>query len=324
MGRPAGNPPLLGRNPLKFLTTIGETLVEIMADTTGHGFAEPQPLTGAFPSGAPAIFAVQAARLGQPAALISAVGRDDFGRLNLDRLTADGVDTSAVALHPDLPTGTAFVRYRPDGNRDFVFNIRHSAAGATRLTPAAMAVLSRTDHLHVMGTSLFSPDLLQANLAAIDIVKGQGGTVSFDPNLRPELLGAPGMADTMRHILRQTDLYLPSGPELTLLTAAQTAPEAVAELLTLGPRVIVHKKGGAGASYHDPARTLHQPAFPVSEVDPTGAGDCFGATFVSLWLRRTDAAQALRLAAAAGALAVTQRGPMEGAAPLARITALAG
>ncbi len=236
---------------------------------------------------------------------------------------SDGVDTTAIATHPDLPTGTAFVRYRPDGNRDFVFNIRHSATGTTSLTPAAMALLDTTDHLHVMGTSLFSDSLLHANLTAIDRVKSRGGTVSFDPNLRPEILGAPGMLAAMTRILSLSDLYLPSGPELTLLTRAQTEAEAINELLTLGPKAVILKRGAGGASYHDATQTLHQPAFAVTELDPTGAGDCFGATFVTLWLRGAPPAKALRLAAAAGALAVTKRGPMEGAATLAQITALA-
>ena len=308
---------------MKQVTTIGEILVEIMADTTGHGFPGPVSLTGPFPSGAPAIFAAQAARLGQPVALISCVGDDDFGRLNLSRLAADGVDTAAIAVHSDLPTGTAFVRYRPDGMRDFVFNIRHSAAGATTLDAAARAVLGRTDHLHIMGTALFSPGLLQANLTALDQIKVQGGTVSFDPNLRPELLSAPGLAEAMAHILSSCDLVLPSGPELTLLTRAQDPPGAVAELLSRGPKVVVHKHGAGGASLHTATGPLHQPAFAVTEVDPTGAGDCFGATFVSLWLRGADPSTALRLAAAAGALAVTRRGPMEGAGTLADIEALA-
>ena len=308
---------------MKKITVIGEILVEIMADHPGHGFLEPIALTGPYPSGAPAIFAAQAARLGQPCAMISAIGRDDFGQINLNRLAADGVDTSAIAIHPDLPTGTAFVRYRPNGARDFVFNIRHSACGATTLDPAAHAVLATTDHLHVMGTSLFSPGLLQANLAAVANVKSRGGTISFDPNLRPELLAAPGMADAMALILSQTDVFLPSGPELTLLTAAKADTVAMAELLQRGPRVIVHKRGAGGAAYFDADRTFHQPGFAVTEVDPTGAGDCFGAAFVSLWLRDENPAQALRLAAAAGALAVTRRGPMEGAGTLAEITAFA-
>ena len=111
--------------------TIGEILVEIMATEPGDGFLAPIPLVGPFPSGAPAIFIDQVAKLGQPCGMIACVGADDFGRVNLDRLARDGVDTSAIAVHPELPTGSAFVRYRTDGSRDFVYNIRHSAAGAT-------------------------------------------------------------------------------------------------------------------------------------------------------------------------------------------------
>ncbi len=308
---------------MKKIAVIGESLVEIMADQPGHGFLTPLALTGPYPSGAPAIFAAQAARLGQPVALISTVGRDDFGTLQIARLAADGVDTTAIAVHPDLPTGTAFVRYRPDGSRDFVFNIRHSASGATTLDAAAITILAATDHLHVMGTALFSPALLDANLTAIDIVRARGGTVSFDPNLRREILDAPGMRAALTRIVTLCDLYLPSGPELTLLTTAQTEAPALAEILTLGPRAIVLKRGAGGATYHDPTQTLHHPAFTVTEVDPTGAGDCFGAAFVTFWLRGLPPAQCLILACAAGALAVTQRGPMQGAGTLAEVEALA-
>ena len=124
---------------MKKIITIGEILVEIMATEPGDGFLEPIALVGPFPSGAPAIFIDQAAKLGQPCGMIGCVGDDDFGRVNLDRLRADGVDVSAIVVHPELPTGTAFVRYRADGNRDFVFNIRHSAAGAHRRDPRGRA-----------------------------------------------------------------------------------------------------------------------------------------------------------------------------------------
>ena len=125
------------------LITVGEILVEIMATTVGTGFREPQGLVGPFPSGAPAIFIDQAARLGARCAMIGAVGDDDFGRVNLDRLSADGVDVSAIAVHPGVATGSAFVRYRADGSRDFVFNIRHSASGLIALTPEAERVVAR-------------------------------------------------------------------------------------------------------------------------------------------------------------------------------------
>src|SRR5450755_1655515 len=99
------------------LVTVGEILVEIMATSIGNGFRETQGLIGPYPSGAPAIFMDQAARLGARCAMIGAVGDDDFGRVNLDRLSRDGVDVSAIAVHPGIATGSAFVRYRADGAR---------------------------------------------------------------------------------------------------------------------------------------------------------------------------------------------------------------
>jgi sugar/nucleoside kinase (ribokinase family) len=306
---------------MKSILTIGEILVEIMATEKGDGFLEPVNLVGPFPSGAPAIFIDQAAKFGQPAAIIGCVGNDDFGRLNLDRLRRDGVDVEGVRIDPETATGSAFVRYRADGSRAFVYNIKHSASGAIALDDAARAILNRSDHLHVMGTALFSPRIVEVVLGAAAAIKARGGTISFDPNLRPEILNLPGLRRACETLFRRCDVFLPSGVELYLFTDAKEEKAAVAEILGQGVRAIVHKRGAEGASYFDSATCLTQPGFKVEEVDPTGAGDCFGATFVSCWLRNMPAAQCLAYAAASGALAVTRQGPMEGAASQAELDA---
>jgi tagatose kinase len=299
---------------MKSILTIGEILVEIMATGKGEGFLEPVSLVGPFPSGAPAIFIDQAARFGQPAAIISCVGDDDFGRVNLDRLRGDGVNVEGVRIDPEMATGSAFVRYRPDGSRSFVFNIKHSASGQLALDQAARAVLDRSDHLHVMGTALFSPRVIDVVLASVEAIRARGGTISFDPNLRPEILNLPGLREACETLFRRCDLYLPSDGELYLFTKAKEENAAIAEILDQGVRSIVHKRGSNGACYFDATTHLQQPAFQVDEVDPTGAGDCFGATFVSCWLRNMSPSRCLAYAAASGALAVTRQGPMEGAA----------
>ena len=304
------------------IVAIGEILVEIMADAPGSGFLEPIALRGPFPSGAPAIFASQVARLGTASAIVGCVGRDDFGRMNIERLAADGADVSAIVVDPELPTGTAFVRYRPDGTRDFVFNIRHSASGRTRLAEAARAVLGRAAHLHVMGSSLISAAMIEAVREAVTIVRAAGGTISFDPNLRREIIDTPGMREALGWMLRRADVFLPSGEELTLLTAARDARGAVDEILGLGPQMIVVKQGAAGAACHDREATWRIAAFPAREIDPTGAGDCFGAAFVAGRILGRSVAESLGLAAAAGAHAVEHRGPMEGAAGLAALEAV--
>jgi sugar/nucleoside kinase (ribokinase family) len=306
---------------MKSVLAIGEILVEIMATERGDGFLGPIKLIGPFPSGAPAIFIDQAARFGQPAAMIGCVGDDDFGRVNLDRLRGDGVDVSGVRIDPEAATGSAFVRYRSDGSRAFVFNIKQSASSLMALDAASRAVLERSDHLHVMGTALFSPKVVDIVLRAAESIKARGGTISFDPNLRPEILNLPGLREACETLFRRCDVFLPSGVELYLFTAAKEEKNAVAEILGHGVRAIVHKRGAEGASYFDAKTHLTQPGFEVEEVDPTGAGDCFSATFVSSWLRDMPPAHCLAYAAASGALAVTRQGPMEGATSEAELNA---
>ncbi len=304
------------------IVTLGEILVEIMADAPGEGFRQAIALTGPFPSGAPAIYISQVARMGAAAGIISAVGADDFGQVNLERLVADGVDVSAVTVDAERPTGSAFVRYRGDGTRDFVFNIAHSACASIAMGPAAEALLGRARHLHVVGTSLSSVPMQAMALAAAGQVKAQGGTVSFDPNLRKEVLGQKGLAETVAAMLGLADVFLPSGEELYIGCAGRET--AVAEHLARGIKAVVWKQGADGASYFDADGRLDQAAFVVTEVDPTGAGDCFAGAFTALWCEGAAPAHALRFAAAAGALAVTKRGPMEGAGWAAKVAALAG
>jgi sugar/nucleoside kinase (ribokinase family) len=302
------------------IVTLGEILVEIMAVELDQGFLEPGRLVGPFASGAPAIFIDQVGRLGQPCGMIGCVGDDDFGRLNTRRLAADGVDVSAIEIHADRVTGSAFVAYHADGSRDFVYNMKHAACGHTRLTDPAMALLAGSDHFHVMGSSLFSAEIVAEMRRAVGIIKAKGGTVSFDPNIRKEFLDRPGMRDALRWMLENCDIFLPSGPELTLLTAAEDEAGAIAEIHALGIGEIVVKRGPEGASYHG-AETIRAPGFRVEEIDPTGAGDCFGATFVTCRLRGMPVADALRCANASGARTVGVKGPMEGTSSFAELDA---
>lgn len=303
------------------IVTIGEILVEIMAVTPGAGFREPIELLGPYPSGAPAIFIDQVARLGQPCAIVACVGDDDFGRLNTERLRRDGVDVSAVSVDPDAVTGSAFVRYRPDGQRNFVFNIAHSANGRLAWTDETQAAVDAASHLHITGSSLGTPAIADAILAAIASIKEHHGTISFDPNIRAEMLNASGLQPKLLRILAETDLFLPSDSELLLFSDATTHDDAIADLLGRGVTAVVHKQGARGARYVDRATDISVPAFPVREVDPTGAGDIFGATLVTGWLAGLPPADNLRRSTAAGAIAVTQKGPMEGVSTLAEIEA---
>ena len=304
------------------VATLGEILVEIVAEERGHGFRQPVQLVGPFPSGAPAIFIDQVAKLGQACGIISCVGDDDFGWLNLKRLGDDGVDVKAIEVLPGFVTGSAFVRYRDSGDRDFVYNISNSACGQVRLTDAAAELLGECGHLHVSGASLFSAHLSEMTTKAVELVKSNGGSISFDPNIRKEVARDPEVRAALETMLEYCDTFLPSGEELTLLTRATTPEAAIREILGLGVTAIVVKNGAEGATYHDANGSLSAPGYPVDELDPTGAGDCFGATFITCRLQGRSVEESLDYANASGARAVGIRGPMEGTSSFAQLDAL--
>jgi tagatose kinase len=301
----------------QMILTIGEILVEFLASKVGQDFRAPGLLEGPFPSGAPAVFIDQVAQLENACGIISALGRDDFGFLTLARLKSHDVDVSAVQILDDLPTGTAFVRYRESGERDFVFNLKHSACSQISLTKEASALLDHCTHLHIMGSSLFSFRMIDLTKTAIGIVRKTGGTVSFSPNVSKELLKIPEMRAALEYMTELCDLFLPNISELAFLTKSGNEREAVQEMLDIGVPCVVVRQGDKGATYYDAARVVHSPAFDVTSVDRTGAGDCFTGTFISFWLRRTEIEKCLRYANASGALAMLRRGPMEGTSTMA-------
>lgn len=300
----------------------GEILVEIMATTPGEGFREALPLVGPFPSGAPAIFIDQCAKIGGAAAMIGAVGDDDFGRVNTERLARDGADISAIAIDPDYPTGSAFVRYRPDGARDFVYNIATSAAARFGWTDAVAALAARAGHLHVMGSALSMPSAIEVIEKAAEAIKARGGTLSLDPNLRKELTYDAATERRFAGIVAMSDLLLPSGEELDRAAGVAGQEAALARLFDLGVREVALKQGAAGATTFRPgAPPVSAAAFAVEEIDPTGAGDCFGGAYVACRRLGLPVAEALTYACAAGARNVTRRGPMEGAGTRAELDA---
>jgi len=293
---------------------VGEILVEIVATTVGDGFLEAQPLVGPFASGAPAIFISQCGRLGGKSAMVGAVGDDDFGRVNTDRLKRDGVDVSAISIDPDYPTGSAFVRYRKDGSRDFVYNIATSAAARFGWSQTVGDLIDRSGHLHVMGSALSVPSAREVIDRAVDIVKARGGTLSVDPNIRKELKLDEDTERRFSKLVAMADLLLPSGEELERAAGVEGEAEAIRRLFEMGVKEIVLKRGADGATYFGrQGDRIEVPAFVVREVDPTGAGDCFGGAYLTCRRLGMFQKQALTYASAAGARNVTVLGPMEGA-----------
>jgi sugar/nucleoside kinase (ribokinase family) len=303
--------------------TVGEALVEIMRPARDQPLDQPGLFHGPFASGAPAIFAVAAARLGLSAALISAVGDDAFGRLLQARLGEEGVDTSGMQVASGYSTGMAFIGYMAGGQREFVFNLRHSASSVVVADSLAADFFSGVRWLHLSGSALaLGETVRQACARALTFTLAAGGRLSLDPNLRPELMSLAKARETLAPYLAAADLLLPTAEEARALTGASDDDEAAAILLGERERVVVFKRGAGGCTLFTAATRLDVPGFAVDEVDPTGAGDCFNAAFIRCIIAGWELERAARFANAAGALAVTRLGPMEGAPTIKQTTSL--
>lgn len=311
------------------ILTVGEALVEVMRTAVDQPLDQPSLFTGPYPSGAPFIFAAQAARLGAKVAGIGAVGDDAFGRCQINQLIEDGISTAGVRILPDHATGVAFVAYKGDGSRDFVFHIRHAAGG--QLSPDLLdpALFEGLGALHLMGSTLsIHAEALQTGLRALELAQAAGAKFSFDPNLRPELMPVDQARAAFAPFVAAADVLMPTAEEACLLTGTATVAEAVAVLLADKPaRVIIITQGADGCMVYtsDGATrhvvSSHVPGFLVKEVDPTGAGDCFDGGFLVRWLAGDTPVEAARFANACGALAVTAMGPMAGAQKIDKVRA---
>lgn len=294
--------------------TMGELLVEIMRPRTGMTLCELGDFHGPFPSGATGIFIDTVARLGHSASIISGVGEDDFGRCLLDRFHSDGVNTDFIVVFANKSTGVAFVTYFEDGSRKFIFHWDG--------TPAVMAKTPEVQKIHgtgprffhVMGCSLMAnKEFRQRVFETVELFAREGARITFDPNIRFELLGDRKVEEIVGPILRHCSILFPGENELLLLSGREDVESATAELFRQHPlKVIVLKRGSRGCTVFTPEGKEDIPTFEVKEVDPTGAGDCFDAGFLCGQLDGKSLEDSARLAAAVGALNAQAFGPMEG------------
>jgi len=306
--------------------SLGELLVEVMRKEIDQPLDRPADFIGPFPSGAPAIFVDAVARLGRSAGFVGVLGNDDFGKCILDRFGRDSVDSTHVKVVDSHSTAVAFVMYFSDGGRKFLFHIPYAAAGQLNPEHIDPEYFRSAKSLHLMGSSLsVNEGSREACYKAMRLVKEGDGMVTFDPNLRPELLSIEKIREICQPVLETCDIVMPSGDEARMLAGiAGSAEDACQKLLEQGPSMVTLKRGEQGSIIYNREEKLVVPSFRVEEADPTGAGDCFDAGFVFGLLEGWDLEKTARFANAVGALATTKKGPMEGAPDLEQALEFAG
>ena len=97
-----------------------------------------------------------------------------------------------------------------------------------------------------------------------------------------------GKKEQLLKVLGRVTLALMNDAEARMLTGRKLLIDAAEDILALGPRYVLVKKGEHGALLFSKDSLFAAPSFPIRKlVDPTGAGDSFAGALVG-YLASTD------------------------------------
>jgi 2-dehydro-3-deoxygluconokinase len=291
---------------LPSVVTAGETMV--LGVPARPGRLRHVPSLELKIGGAESNLAIALSRLGVRAGWVSLLGDDEPGQLVLDRVRAEGVDTSQVRRLQGYPTGL-YLREQVGPTVRVYYYRRGSAASTMAPETLDLEYLKEAEFLHLTGiTPALSEDCRAFTLWA---AREDGTRVSFDVNYRSKLWGSGEARAFVEEILPSVDLLFVGDDEARALWGRDDE-DLVRELAARGPREVVLKLGREGSLALVDGRTITRPAYPVEEVDPVGAGDAFDAGYLAghLWERGPE--ERLRVANAMGALSVATLGDYEG------------
>jgi len=293
--------------------TMGELLCEVMRPEVDMPLDEAGVFHGPFPSGAPAIFIDTVARLGHSAGIIGGVGKDDFGKCLLDRLTKDGVDCSLISQYDDGTTGVAFVTYFSDGSRRFLYHFPETPATRPK-APDIDKLGEDVKYFHIMGCSLMAKR--EFGLEILSLMQSlvlKGVKVSFDPNIRPELMKDESVHKMVHEVMEHCNVFLPGVSELLMISGKETVEEAVKTCFNNPAlEVIALKNGSKGCTIYTRSECISLGVYAADVKDPTGAGDCFDGAFICGLLEGKSIRDTAKIASAAASLNTAVLGPMEG------------
>jgi ribokinase len=261
----------------------GETIL-------GHAFQT-------IPGGKGANQAVAARRLGAEVVMIGRVGDDPFGSPLRQNLAGEGINTERVVPDASQPTGVALITVEDSGENTIIAVLGANGAIARSDIEAARSLITGADSL------IMQLEVPLAVIAHAAQLARAGGV--------PVILNAAPAQPLPPPLLALVDYLVVNEGEARLLAGSGAVPpaEAARALQARGARAVVVTLGAAGSLLvGDDGVCVSAPAFAVRVVDTTAAGDAFVGAFALARAATLPAAEALRWANAAGALAVTRVG----------------
>lgn len=243
------------------IAVIGEALIDII-EVEGRA---PEERVG----GSPANVALGLGRLGARVRLLTQLGRDQRGDAIADHLRASGVELLAGSI-TDAPTSTALAAIAADGHAEYTFNVRWARLPRE---PIAARVL------HTGSIAAF----LEPGASSLRglLSRSHAEEITFDPNIRPALLGArDDVVARFEELAGLSTVVKMSDEDAAWLYPGIEVAEVIDRVLSLGPRLAAVTLGAAGAELASAHARVHVDGVRVQAVDTIGAGDTFMAALI--------------------------------------------
>jgi fructokinase len=244
---------------------IGEALIDVVVRADGGTL-------GAYPGGSPANVALGLARLDEVTELVTRIGRDPYGDQIERHLTANGVRPSP-GYRDDAPTSTATATLGADRGATYRFDLVWD--------PPDVRIGADTACVHAGSIATFLPPGAATVAGMLDAARPHA-TISYDPNCRPDLQGAPEEARPgVAAMVARADLVRASADDLAWLYSDRDPVDVARWWLGLGPSLVVVTFGPDGAYAVTGGGEARVPAPDVTVADTVGAGDAFTSALLS-------------------------------------------
>ncbi|MFA6525428.1 MAG: carbohydrate kinase family protein [Patescibacteria group bacterium] len=224
---------------------------------------------------------VSFARLGLRNACWITVGNDREGDSIINDLKDEGVDTKYVQRNSKLSTGFSFITIA-EKSKDHVAFLYRGSNNAS-IFPKNAAKILKTQWLYV--SSLTGKTWLNNAHSIVKFIKESGTKLGWNPGETQLKAGKKKLSS----VLKVTDvLFINKDEAIELVLSAGMIPKQInnARVLTKiiqgwGPKIVVITDGRKGAYVYDGKNSYYSKVIDRKVVDTTGAGDCFGSSFVA-------------------------------------------
>jgi ribokinase len=237
------------------IPTIGET---ILGDSYNIG-----------PGGKGCNQAIAISRLGGKVNFISKLGNDDYGKLAINKLKKDNIETSNIVISEKHKTGVAGILVDKNTGKNAI-NVIVGAPSSLKINEIDLNIIKNSK---IFLTQLEIPKKVTLN--CLKAAKENNVITILNP--------APA-SNLSVEFFNNIDYFTPNETEAEFytgikITNEKDAKQASNKLLKLGIKKIIITLGEKGLFYSDGKDEIYLEAFPVKAVDTTGAGDAFNGGF---------------------------------------------